>query len=74
MRPLAACLQLAGLVVSFAGALLLAISQRKSKTITEGRPSSEVSAIVLEYPGLWQWGLYLLCFGFVIQVLEEAVR
>jgi hypothetical protein len=56
MSAAAHCLQLAGLVVGFAGALLLTISQRPGE-IYQGTGRGEVAYIVLGYPRLWKLGL-----------------
>ena len=65
-----AWLQLIGLLVGFAGALLLTISQRPGGGIFAGRPGGEVPYLVLEYPRLWKCGLWLLCLGFLFQLLS----
>ena len=66
-------LQLAGLIIGFAGALLLTISQRQGQ-IYQGTSIGEVAYIVLAHPRLWRLGLCLLVGGFVIQLLGEVVR
>jgi len=72
MRAAAHSLQIAGLVVAFAGALLLAISQQAG-TITHGTPRGEAPYIILARPRWWRVGLYLLCAGFVIQLIGEVL-
>jgi hypothetical protein len=73
MTAAAHCLQLAGLIVGFAGALLLTISQRPGE-IYQGTSKGEVAYIVLAHPRLWKTGLWLLVAGFVIQLLGQVVR
>jgi drug/metabolite transporter (DMT)-like permease len=51
-------LQVVGLLAGFVGAYFLAVSQQP----TQGR------SLVLANPQLWQWGLYVLCAAFVIQL------
>ena len=60
-------LQLLGLLLGFAGALLITMSQRPGHSISEGRASGEVPYVVLESPRAWTWGLRLLCGGFILQ-------
>jgi hypothetical protein len=65
------CLQLAGLLVGFVGALLVTVSQRSGKNAFEGRAAGEeVAYVVLEYPRLWTSGLWLLSAGFVLQLIS----
>ncbi len=70
---MAHCLQLAGLIVGFAGALLLTVSQRPGE-IYQGTSRGEAAYIVLRHSWLWKVGLWLLVAGFVVQLLGEAVR
>ena len=73
MSAAAHCLQIAGLVVGFAGALLLTISQRPGE-IYQGTSRGEVAYIVLAHPRLWKLGLWLLVGGFVVQLIGEVIR
>jgi len=64
-------LSLAGLLAGFLGALFLTISQQPDRGIAEGRPHGrEVYHLVLERPRLWTWGLWLLCGGFLLQLVS----
>ena len=67
-------LQIAGLVVGFAGALLLALAQREGdieqvfgRTIQEAAMARGRRYIVLAYPCAWTTGLWLLTIGFFLQ-------
>ena len=63
-------LQLVGLFVGFAGALLLTISQKADPNASSGRSGEEIQFMVLEYPRLWKCGLLLLCAGFFVQLVS----
>ena len=64
-------LQLAGLLVGFAAALSLAVSQKPGKGIAQATPDGgEAEYLVLRYPWLWTSGLVLFVFGFCLQLVS----
>ncbi len=69
--PTAHALQILGLVIGFAGALLVTVTQRQGG-ISDVTGGKESFYIVLAYPRLWKVGLYLLSAGFVIQFIGEV--
>jgi hypothetical protein len=73
MNAAAHCLQFAGLIVGFAGALRLTISQRPGDL-----PGNQIlvrgTYIVLARPRLWKLGLWLLVADFVIKLPGQRVR
>jgi hypothetical protein len=61
-------LQLLGLIVGFVGAVLLTCSQREG-AISHSTDKGKATYLILAHPRWWEWGLYLLSAGFVIQFI-----